>query len=103
MRLIKRMETEINTLSESAKGSDENFDAMLEETFKEGELTEGSVVKGTVIAVESDSVLIDVGLKSEGRIALKEFASPGVESEITAGDIVDVYLERMEDLSLIHI
>lgn len=91
------METEINTLSESAKGSDENFDAMLEETFKEGELTEGSVVKGTVIAVESDSVLIDVGLKSEGRVALKEFASPGVESEITAGDIVDVYLERMED------
>lgn len=91
------METEINTLSESAKGSDENFDAMLEETFKEGELTEGSVVKGTVIAVESDSVLIDVGLKSEGRVALKEFASPGVENEITAGDIVDVYLERMED------
>ena len=40
------METEINTLSESAKGSDENFDAMLEETFKEGELTEGSLVKG---------------------------------------------------------
>ena len=91
------METEINTLSELAKGSDENFDAMLEETFKEGELTEGSVVKGTVIAVESDSVLIDVGLKSEGRIALREFASPGIEDEIAAGDIVDVYLERMED------
>ena len=91
------METEINTLSELAKGSDENFDAMLEETFKEGELTEGSVVKGTVIAVEGDSVLIDVGLKSEGRIALREFASPGIEDEIGAGDIVDVYLERMED------
>ena len=91
------METEINTLSELAKGSDENFDAMLEETFKEGELTEGSVVKGTVIAVEGDSVLIDVGLKSEGRIALREFASPGKEDEIAAGDIVDVYLERMED------
>ena len=91
------MATEINTLSELAKGSDENFDAMLEETFKEGETTEGSVVKGTVIAVESDSVLIDVGLKSEGRIALREFASPGTEDEIAAGDIVDVYLERMED------
>ena len=91
------METEMNTLSELAKGSDENFDAMLEETFKEGETTEGSVVKGTVIAVESDSVLIDVGLKSEGRIALREFASPGIEDEIAAGDIVDVYLERMED------
>jgi small subunit ribosomal protein S1 len=77
--------------------ADEDFAAMLEETFIDGRLTEGSVVKGTVIGVESDTVLIDVGLKAEGRVALKEFASPGKGPEIRMGDIVDVYLERMED------
>ncbi len=77
--------------------SDEDFAGMLEETFGEGENSEGTVVKGTVIAIEGDSVLIDVGLKSEGRVALREFGVPGAAPEITSGDIVDVYLERMED------
>ena len=77
--------------------SDEDFEGMLEETFGEGELTEGTVVKGTVIAIEGDSVLIDVGLKSEGRVALREFGAPGAAAEISSGDIVDVFLERMED------
>jgi len=86
----------MNPLSEAAI-SDESFAAMLEETFGEGELTEGSVVKGTVIGIENDAVLIDVGLKSEGRVALKEFTSPGSPPEIRIGDVVDVYLERMED------
>jgi len=70
---------------------------MLEETFVDGRLTEGSVVKGTVIGIESDTVLIDVGLKAEGRVPLKEFGGPGRGPEIQVGDIVDVYLERMED------
>ncbi len=77
--------------------SAESFAALLEESFSEGGPREGSVVKGTVINIENDSVLIDVGLKSEGRIALKEFSVPGQESEIQVGDRVDVYLERMED------
>ena len=75
----------------------ENFANMLEESFAEGEPTEGSVVKGTVISIENDSALVDVGLKSEGRVALKEFAAPGREPELKVGDSVDVYLERMED------
>ena len=50
---------------------------MLEESFVEGKLSEGSVIKGTVIAVESDTVLIDVGLKSEGRISIREFTAAG--------------------------
>ena len=75
---------------------DDDFAAMLEETFVDGRLTEGSVVKGTVIGVESDTVLIDVGLKAEGRVPLKEFGGPGRAPEIHVGDIVDVYLERME-------
>ena len=91
------MSNETAMPAEESMMSGENFAAMLEETFREGELKEGSVVKGTVIAVEGDSVLIDVGLKSEGRVALKEFSTPGQEPEIKVGDKVDVYLERMED------
>ncbi|MBS40842.1 MAG: 30S ribosomal protein S1 [Rhodospirillales bacterium] len=77
--------------------SDEDFASMLEETFGEGELSEGSVVKGTVIAIEGDSVLIDVGLKSEGRVPIREFGAPGSTPEISPGDLIDVYLERIED------
>ena len=77
--------------------SDEDFAGMLEETFGEGELSEGTVVKGTVIAIEGDSVLIDVGLKSEGRVALREFGAQGSDAKISPGDLIDVYLERMED------
>ncbi len=91
------MATETAASGDTAAASDENFVAMLEETFSEGELSEGSVVKGTIIAVESDTVLIDVGLKSEGRVGLKEFTNPSGNVEIGIGDLVDVYLERMED------
>ena len=91
------MAIETATSGDDAMASDENFIAMLEETFGEGELSEGSVVKGTVIAIEGDSVLIDVGLKSEGRVGLKEFTSAAGEAAISVGEIIDVYLERMED------
>ncbi|HEY7690346.1 MAG TPA: 30S ribosomal protein S1 [Dongiaceae bacterium] len=75
----------------------ESFAALLEESFGGSSGLEGSVIKGTVVAIESDSVLIDVGLKSEGRVALKEFTPPGQAPEIKIGDLVEVYLERMED------
>jgi len=93
------MATETATSGTDAAMSDENFAAMLEETFGEGELSEGSVVKGTIIGVEGDSVLVDVGLKSEGRVPLKEFGRGEEESDapVTVGDTVDIYLERMED------
>ena len=58
---------------------------------------EGTVVKGQVIAIENDFALIDVGLKSEGRVPLKEFAVGGAAPEIKVGDTVEVFLERMED------
>src|SRR6056297_527052 len=75
----------------------ENFAAMLEESLQEQANFEGTVVKGTVIAVENDMALIDVGLKSEGRVPLKEFAGPGQEPELRVGDMVDVYVDRIED------
>src|SRR5438045_2779457 len=76
----------------------ESFAALLDETLGASSSLEGTVVKGTVIAIENDQVLIDVGLKSEGRVELKEFTPPGSKApEIKVGDTVEVYLERMED------
>ena len=75
----------------------ENFAALLDESFGDVTSIEGSVVKGTVISVDNDAALIDVGLKSEGRVALKEFGNPGQKADLKPGDIVEVYVERMED------
>jgi len=75
----------------------EDFAALLDESFRAGDLMEGAVVKGTVIAIEKDLAVIDVGLKTEGRLPLKEFAAPGKAPEIKVGDVVDVYLERIEN------
>ena len=77
--------------------STEDFAAMLEESFGGNRSLERTVVKGIVIAIENDAALIDVGLKSEGRVALKEFAAPGQASELSVGDEVEVFVERFED------
>ena len=75
----------------------ESFAAMLDESLSEVDRLEGTVLKGTIIAIEGDSALIDVGLKSEGRVALKEFAEGGQSAELKVGDDVEVYLDRMEN------
>ncbi len=75
----------------------EDFATMIEESFGPGHTQEGSVVKGTVVAIERDLAVIDVGLKTEGRVALREFAGPGRTTEIKVGDTVEVYLERIEN------
>ena len=80
-----------------AAPSREDFASLLEELFSDGHLQEGSVVKGTVVGIEKDLAVIDVGLKTEGRVALKEFAGPGRNNEIKIGDTVEVYLERIEN------
>lgn len=76
----------------------EEFAALFEETFDREDLAEGNVVKGRVIAVEKDLAIIDVGLKSEGRIPLREFAlGNNGHAEIQEGDEVEVFLERVEN------
>ena len=75
----------------------ENFADLLLETMGDSEGFEGTVIKGTVVSVQNDNVIIDVGLKSEGRVPLKEFASPGQVTVLKAGDLVDVFVERYED------
>jgi small subunit ribosomal protein S1 len=80
-----------------AAPSREDFAKMLEESFDHGNLQEGSVIKGTVVGIEKDLAVIDVGLKTEGRVALREFAGPGRQAELKIGDTVEVYLERVEN------
>src|SRR5881275_3309373 len=77
--------------------SRDDFAAMLDESFAGGNLQESSVIKGKVVAIEKDMAVIDVGLKTEGRVALREFAGPGRESELKVGDEVEVFLDRIEN------
>ncbi|MDC1383690.1 30S ribosomal protein S1 [Candidatus Puniceispirillum sp.] len=77
--------------------ADENFADLLAESFGENTNIEGSVVRGFVIGIEGDAVIIDVGLKSEGRVPLKELAVPGQTAEVSIGDEIEVYVDRMED------
>jgi small subunit ribosomal protein S1 len=86
------------TATSSATPSREDFATMLEESFTQGGTPqEGSVVKGTVVGIEKDMAVIDVGAKTEGRVALREFAGPGRQSDLKVGDTVEVYLERVEN------
>src|SRR5262252_8547200 len=86
------------TASSSATPTREDFAKMLEESFTQGgSPQEGAVVKGTVVGIEKDLAVIDVGAKTEGRVALREFAGPGRQSDIKVGDTVEVYLERVEN------
>ena len=75
----------------------ESFADLLEQSLSGKVSFEGSVVKGYIVGIHNDHAIIDVGLKSEGRIALKEFNSPSRTAELRVGDIIDVFVERMED------
>ncbi|WP_396120232.1 30S ribosomal protein S1 [Devosia aquimaris] len=75
----------------------EDFEALLMDSFVDNEPLEGAVVKGTVVAIEKDLAIIDVGLKTEGRIALKEFGQAGRDGTIKVGSVVEVYVDRVEN------
>ncbi len=75
----------------------EDFAAMLEVSLETNNMKEGGVVTGTVTAIEKDIVIVDVGLKTEGRIPLREFFEPGNESPVKVGDQVEIFLERIEN------
>ena len=77
--------------------SRDDFAALLDESYGDNEAFEGSVIKGIVVAIEKDVAVIDIGLKTEGRVALKEFQGPGREGDIVVGSEVEVYLERIEN------
>ena len=87
--------TETNPATDVAMN--ENFADLLAESFDESVIIEGSVVRGVVVSLDKEAVIVDVGLKSEGRVPIKEFTTPGQEPTIAVGDEVEVYIERMED------
>jgi small subunit ribosomal protein S1 len=91
------MANSTGTASAEKLPTKEDFAALLEESFGATPGLEGTVVKGRVVGVENDMAVIDVGLKSEGRVPLKDFATPGHASEIKIGDEVEVFLDRMEN------
>jgi small subunit ribosomal protein S1 len=74
----------------------DNFAELLEQSFANGNLSQGSVVKGRIVRLENEFAIVDVGLKSEGRISRREFMMDGA-GEPRIGDECDVYVERMED------
>ncbi|WP_319483487.1 30S ribosomal protein S1 [uncultured Cohaesibacter sp.] len=75
----------------------EDFAALLDASFNETEPHEGTVIKGTVVGIEKDMAIIDVGLKVEGRVALKEFGAQAKDGGLEIGSEVEVYLERIEN------
>ncbi|MET3661733.1 30S ribosomal protein S1 [Aquamicrobium ahrensii] len=75
----------------------DDFASLLEESFADGHAGEGQVVRGTVTAIEKDMAIIDVGLKVEGRVPLKEFGAKSKDGTLKVGDTVEVYVERIEN------
>ncbi|MBC2668954.1 30S ribosomal protein S1 [Novosphingobium piscinae] len=86
-------------MASTATPSRDDFAALLDETLGSAASGgfEGRVVKGTVTAIENDKAVIDVGLKSEGRVPLREFAMPGQPHGLSVGDEVEVYVDRVEN------
>ena len=93
----KRADVSAASKNAPANHAGDSFAAMLEESFGKSGRLEGSVVKGIIRDMDKEFAIIDVGLKSEGRIALREFAVGGQMPEMKIGDTVEVFLERMEN------
>jgi small subunit ribosomal protein S1 len=75
----------------------EDFAALLDATLGPDTSFAGSVITGKVVRIDGDVAVVDVGLKSEGRVPLKEFAPPGQKPEVKPGDLVELFVERYED------
>ena len=93
---MEQILTELST-EEKPKSKTETFSDLFEKSFEKIKNLEGSVVEGTVISVEKEAIIVDIGLKSEGRILKREFGNEEKTESIKIGDIVEVYIERLED------
>ena len=83
--------------TETLNPSRDDFAEMLEASLVDRQNFEETVVKGKITAIEKDVAVIDVGLKTEGRVPLKEFSTPGKPADLNVGDVVEVYVERIEN------
>jgi small subunit ribosomal protein S1 len=75
----------------------DDFAALLDASLGSNTGFEGSVIAGRVLRIDDDFVIVDVGLKSEGRVPLREFAPVGAKPEVNPGDVYDLFIERYED------
>jgi len=85
-------------MASTAHPTRDDFAKLLEQTLGDADGFEGRVVHGTVTGIENDMAVIDVGLKSEGRVPLREFAAPGQKADLKVGDEVEVYVDRVENV-----
>ncbi len=83
--------------TETLNPTRDDFAEMLEASLVDRKEFEDTVVKGVITAIEKDVAVIDVGLKTEGRVALKEFSQPGKPADLSVGDTVEVFVERIEN------
>ena len=90
--------TELST-EDTTKSAKETFSDLFEKSFEKITNIEGSVVEGKVISVEKEAIIVDIGLKSEGRILKREFGNEEKIESIKIGDLVEVFIERIEDIN----
>ena len=81
----------------NSSGGEESFAALFEESLKREDIKEGAIVRGRVIQVTKDHVVVDIGYKSEGQVPLEEFAGPDGTTQVKAGDEIEVFLESREN------
>ena len=86
----------MNELTNPEQASNE-FEKLLAESQLNSELKEGTIIKGTISELDDDAVTVDIGAKVEGRIAKREFIFSKDKKELEIGDIIDVYLEKIEN------
>jgi small subunit ribosomal protein S1 len=88
-------------IGEAKKGNSredmENFGDILEQSLAGGAVQQGEIVKGTVVAIDRDTVTVDIGFKAEGMIPLREFFDPKGDLTVKPGDDIDVFVESMGD------
>ncbi|MBA4808955.1 30S ribosomal protein S1 [Brevundimonas sp.] len=84
-------------MTDTLSPSRDDFAALLDEQLQGRDFGEGQVVHGRVVGIEKDIVIIDVGLKTEGRISMREFGQGDDTNLPKVGDNVEVYLERVEN------
>ena len=86
----------MNELTNPEQASNE-FEKLLAESQLNSELKEGTIIKGTISELDDDAVTVDIGAKVEGRIAKREFIFSKDKKELEIGDVIDVYLEKIEN------
>ena len=78
------------------KITNSEYEKLISNSLQQKESKEKSIVNGKIIAIENDMAIVDVGLKSEGRIPLSEFTRPGQKAEIKLGEMLEVFIENVD-------